>query len=874
MSGGKAGGAGKQYDYYGTIACALCSGPVESVHHIILDGKSVWSGPLNRAGSSGPATISIPDRGIIRFYWGTQNQPADATLAAYGAHPSYAGVCYMVFVDFLWGTEKRNPPNPEVVLRCAPSQPIVVGAPAAADSNFTVNPVVAAAELLTRWEGAAVPSARLHAAAWQSAADLLHADQPVGSARPLSYCAPMVAQATDLRRVCADLAAMADGWFRMMPDGTISCGLWRRAGAAPPALTVLGADDLVEWPSGKVGDRLKLPTGYVVTYTDASRMHKEGSVTVDDLRALADAGVPRRTQLRRPWILTQDDARSHGAAAVRLLGVPQREGSLTVRAERAVHPDSQPIRPGDYFGLAHALRQDVPAATLLCRCIGRTDPAYGSVDLDYEIEEVVPSGPVQVTAAPGADALPVMPPLWFQRSMSLPPAPGQAPSVHALLLRPSDTAVGCRIYYDDDAGGGSWPEIGVQESFALIMGVVSPVAIATTTIRCRIYSEISPGLNVRGDREAYLLRDWAGGDTEARDDTLLLILLKKNASTGAILYQDGGQLEWMEICSVAGEAVAVAPGDVGGMDGVWDVPVLRARMGTSRLDFPGDGIVSVEAWLIPRADLLSIEHADFATLLAEDRDLHLRFQPFSATQEYDPFDAFQERQRRTTLGITLQEFWMQTSTSFAPQWTYRFPPGYDRSPVITITSPSAFPAATDGSGNLSITLAVSDVAFDLVQVDVFASMGTTSQSFLSRQMAPVGQFDWTSNLAFPTAGNWTLSVVARDSLGQTRRRDVQVVRADAGAIQPPTFSPPSQTISDQITVVLTSPGGMQVEWQRTALGQPAGAGWTTDADNIALVTVYSRQTLHARTKNGGAFSSVVSHHYIPDVSGAGNYLEP
>ena len=41
MSGGKSGGAGTTYDYYGTIACGVCVGPVDALISIIMDGQEV-----------------------------------------------------------------------------------------------------------------------------------------------------------------------------------------------------------------------------------------------------------------------------------------------------------------------------------------------------------------------------------------------------------------------------------------------------------------------------------------------------------------------------------------------------------------------------------------------------------------------------------------------------------------------------------------------------------------------------------------------------------------------------------------------------------------------------------------------------------------
>jgi len=58
MSSGKAGGAGTTYDYFGTIACGVCIGPVDDIVSIILDGNEVWPTNVN-AWPSGTAGFNV-----------------------------------------------------------------------------------------------------------------------------------------------------------------------------------------------------------------------------------------------------------------------------------------------------------------------------------------------------------------------------------------------------------------------------------------------------------------------------------------------------------------------------------------------------------------------------------------------------------------------------------------------------------------------------------------------------------------------------------------------------------------------------------------------------------------------------------------------
>lgn len=56
-SSSKGGGQGTQH-YNGTIACVQGIGPIYALDAILIGGEQVWSGPLHRAGSTGPVNLS------------------------------------------------------------------------------------------------------------------------------------------------------------------------------------------------------------------------------------------------------------------------------------------------------------------------------------------------------------------------------------------------------------------------------------------------------------------------------------------------------------------------------------------------------------------------------------------------------------------------------------------------------------------------------------------------------------------------------------------------------------------------------------------------------------------------------------------------
>jgi hypothetical protein len=103
------------YKYYITAALCLCRGPVDKLFTIYRNDDCIWNGELNRSGANadGYTTITIPDHGTLRFYWGSETQNADAAHLAEVEDPtivpSYRGWCYVLLDDFFIGDYNRMP---------------------------------------------------------------------------------------------------------------------------------------------------------------------------------------------------------------------------------------------------------------------------------------------------------------------------------------------------------------------------------------------------------------------------------------------------------------------------------------------------------------------------------------------------------------------------------------------------------------------------------------------------------------------------------------------------------------------------------------------------------------------------------------------
>jgi hypothetical protein len=78
------------YNYFASFAALLCHGPIDRLDRIFYDDELVWEGPLSRSGDF--SDITVPHRGKVWVYWGTESQGVDPILAGDGVdHPAYRG---------------------------------------------------------------------------------------------------------------------------------------------------------------------------------------------------------------------------------------------------------------------------------------------------------------------------------------------------------------------------------------------------------------------------------------------------------------------------------------------------------------------------------------------------------------------------------------------------------------------------------------------------------------------------------------------------------------------------------------------------------------------------------------------------------------
>lgn len=661
MGSGKSSSASQSKNYYGTIAGALGIGPFDAIVAIILSGK-YWYNPgeaLERTadGVSNPYTIADTREGArdgkLHFYWGTEDQPASPVINAYISHPPLAGAGYFVLENFLFGTGAGTPPVFEFVLRRGAQQEIITVDLGALTSTAQVNPAATIAEVFTAWHCLGRPASeidvpRLEALGQEIAGDPELLDLAAGS--------PLWADQAAARSLLLDLAALGDFWFRLGSTGKIEVGRWSENGPSG-AITTLDANDFVGEQEDKTQDLDEIKNTVSVSFFDRAYSYAKSSEAVPDSALVQRHGGTRTQKINLNAVSRRDQAKKHASRALRQYARIILGGSGKVRRAKAVNPDGTIIRPGDWFNLDLDPEPGGEGLRVLCRCLGRISNPTGPVTLEWEVDPSAVPTPYHPDFTLTPPAQEAIPPLYYQRTLSLPPTPGEPPSIQVLALRHKPQWEGVKLYYDDNADG-SFTSLGVQDGFALPCSLPAAVASADTTIRLKLVAGFADG--VPGDIDAYLLREavGAGSEAAARNDELVLVLVRKDSATGIVT--PNGTLDWVEVCSVV-DATQVATD-------TFDVSVLRGRMGTVPLDFNvgsfPDVFFAYEAWVIPRKTLANFTHLDFQRLLRDHAPGHFRFAPYSRLGTYDP--------------STAHDAGLQPDADWRPTWYYYFPTGYSK----------------------------------------------------------------------------------------------------------------------------------------------------------------------------------------------------
>lgn len=706
------------WKYIGTILGGFCSGPLHCLTKIEVADEVVWEGELYRADSPNPVTITIPDRGDIHLYWGTEDQVLSSEFQALAIaeghiHPDYRSVCFVILDDFVFGVGVLSAPTVRLAGTRAPLQSLITGA-ATELVDGQANPFVAFAELLTNeLFGLGHPLALFNAPSWQAAADA------VIPRAPEVYVSLLIDSRSPARKIGANLLTMADGWLRAKRgEGTIEAGIF-----PPPESIVLAALDKIDYQSidqnGNLVTTLEtfddVMTRCVVRFNDRDQLFKASSRKYDDPRARQTNAKAATLDLELP-IVRAEQAQTQAQLNGRLSAMPRARHAAPVRAARY-----STLQSGDNIYVD--IDPTPGGAQLLqpCRVLSIERPSSGPANVN--LESIPTLAPLSYVPAiePGIPPTEEVPAIEVARIFEISPqaADGADAGLAILAERPHPLVTSLFIHYDSlESTGALYPRIASTGSYALCGALNADISAA----------DVSFVVNIDGVLDREIIESSLGA-VAARNDELLLIIIGTVhiIDIGGIFYSD----RFVEILSVLDIAVT-STNQV-------TLTTFRGRLGTTARS----ASINNEAWFIRRSALPWCRHADFHDKANDGSLLYFKLQPATAIQSRD------------LAAITPLAFRYNSSRTFAP-----------------VIIPSA-PANDSGQQYVSCALGTA-IVFTGAVTDADANLTSLAVVLIrSGSEEIVGYHDYTrgsavtyaSSYKFTDAGIFQVVIRAKDSTG-------------------------------------------------------------------------------------------------------------
>lgn len=869
-AGGKGGGGAGAHDYYGSIAAAVCAGPVDSLLGIISDGKTVWpeadgdweagqsytagqsirsgarvwicdmtntADDANRPGTPGspwteytlnrtdpgvtnPVAVSVAGYGIAHVFWGTADQTIPETFPAEirDEHPPYRRQCWVFLEDWLFGRERTSAPNVQFLVRRAPAQTIITGPAAELDGEGQANPIAFASEIITDPVFGAGNSSLISPDAWQAAAEALE------ERADLWNVSPVISQAMTFDAFAESIGSYARVFKRSDSVGRVELGVLPHSEAPPPWTSDLILDESCLAEPLEVTTETGSVNSVSVRYTDRVRSFKPRNARAFDSLSRGSLATEPQT-FDRQWITRAAQASALAADELRRGAEPKFSGRAVCLGERV-----RGIREGSVF----LLRDANAGLEVPCRCetITRAAPPSSRVTIQFRAETgftplLSLDGSSEYTAAnpPPAETVTA-----FQLVQPPPGvADGEKFALLALVARTSKVTTSVRVWMQE-SDPSLFSSLGVQASFAVAGEVHS------------WYPDTIPFSSSASDDDSETLRidfdaltpaaDLAGlGETQSADsinDARLLVWLFSAA--------DPKQFEILTVRSIR-----IASGE-----SFYRFKVRRARFGTTRLSFSaGD-----RAFVIRRASLVPYTHRLFGAYAMTGTPAVFRLQASNPWRTADVADCPDED--------------FDFADPYAPriQWTrieQRDTPAGAWADVASFSTD--FPVTSQF--RLSATLRDSNGDLDAA---FLKALGPESNEATMFSATASGRQDSLQSTFQLTEGDWTMVLRARDRTG----RDTEEVLTEVGGSTPVSLRvrPPGSTVvanpvpssrgaeyfADVPITLSCSTAGATVEYQVVDLGAAPGGSWTSGTS----LTVPVDRTLYTRATKAGWTTSPVT----------------
>lgn len=828
------GGEGfKTYDYFGTLAGAICWGPADTLHAILIDGEPVYEGTSNRSGDSVDLTSVIDAKwlttaGYLKLYWGTATQTADSVLSFKG-HPGYRGSCYLVAVNLLFGRERTTAPNIEVIVSRLPvcSTALCASADNVLDDGC-VNPVAALGELFTSRHGLGWDAARLDATSWAAAGAYCAAD---ADRKLRTFCAPLFTSHVSMAQAASELLELFDAALYWTATGTLGIRLLE-IGTNPGSLATIDASMLVEPAQIQAGGAGDVPTGVLVSYVDRARKWKEADEKVDNLVALRWRGEDDRAELERPHVTRQSQAHRIGIETLRRRSKPPVTIQVSVRRELAAG-----------YGAGQKILCDVdpePGGTALaqlCLITSRSDGRDGVARMDLEADTMVEATPYAPAWTPESPQAAECASIANAVAIPLPPGSAGEVSIAILATRPQADAIGFTVYYATSSGG-TFAELGNQTGFACRMTMDADVDDDDTTVRLTLTDGVS-------GPDAYLAGRTPGTDIEARLDNLLLVIVDLDADS-RVTITDGAPL--MEFCSIVSRSAVDSD--------THDYTVLRGRRNLKPRAWDKD---DVTCYIVPAANLAGWTHYNLAGLVGSSSAAWLRLKAYSAFAEDD--------------------------ASPLPEISAKIPGDYALWPSVGWTTPSGSAANTDSSGNITLAGSISDADGNCIGYKLHSRRADDGSGYTEHEnqsFAAAGAVSFSKALTFTQHATlyrtYVVTIEAWDDNGHVTTSSRNVVAPPTGTAStpaPPTFAPASGYDGEApltVTVYAASPA-TQIHYAVADIGSSAPSSYSTHSGLTLDLTVVGYRRVWGRASDGSSHSDWVFGDYTTYMAPGGGPYE-
>ena len=836
-----ASGSTRTYNYYSSVIGAVCWGPVDVLDAVIVDGKTVVTGPITRGPEDWVSLDLDTDQdkylhwrsGRMVLFWGTTPASTSPLMSAafptenhFAPHPDYRGMCVLAIRGLLFGRERTTAPNIEVIVGRKPVVDVnLVAAIHNTLSDGQCNPVAALAELLTSANGAGLSTGTFLASDWLAAAEYC-ADDPARF-----FCSPIVTSQTEARSACALLLDMFDGALYWSSGGLLGLRLVE-PGIDPGDLACLSAEHFTQRPRMSGVGWADVPTQVSVRYADRDANYKDRAANLTSLLALRSRGLSKSVSIERPYVTRAVQASAIAAEHVRRTSRPA--GSIDLVVRRAF---AGGLTPGAKVLVDVDPEPGGDVTSQMCVVQNRREDGFGAVNLTVlpdTLADAVSYSPAPATDVPeevscdpiddaGALAVP------------LPSATWPTASVAVLTPRPDATVTGMRVFFAWDSDGDSdlsdeiWADIGTQVGFACRMTLDEDVDDGETAIDLTL-SDGATG------PDAYLTARLPDNAHDAEQDALLLVLANVDGDGRVVIT--GGQPE-LEFCSVVSRVAVDSDSHT--------YTCLRARKGLPARSW--SAAAAPRCYILPGTSLQALTHSNMSAMLTGGAIGGLRMVAYSA-QAVD-------------------------ETTPRPEISFVMPSGYYRLPVVVWTAPAGSVGTKDAMDKFTPDFTVQDADGDLVNV-VVSSRLTDGTGYVEHDNETFDQtlsHAWSEEITF-ASGTQILTVTATDRYGHvtTSTRTIEPYTGGV-SIGVPTLTP---AYSDgfvswfAVTIGVSAPAD-SLQFVVGAIGSTAPTGgWTEVSALTKALTLTSSRRIWARAKQtaGPVYSDWTFADYVKDVEPA------